>query len=190
MAGVDPSRIQFIKGTLIASPTDLSAASPYGGTILGMVRDVAFHPGGESPVITAEEWGGAAVEVLQGSSEARLALFLRTLDPDAIAAGVPTSEAGESGERPWIYQPGKSDADTHRPGRRLSESHGITLCVAPRAPDRQPFLVLYRAVPTIPTGSMIRIAQNQEVGIPLVWRGLLDDAGRVFAFARREDITL
>lgn len=179
-----------VKGTLIASPTDLTIASPYGGTVLGPVRDGRLFLGSRPQFVEAEEWGGQPVDLIQGRDMAKLACVIRTWDADAIEQAVPHSEDGSSGERLWLYQPGKTDSDTVRPGRSLEESYGITLCLAPLAPDRDPFIVLYNAVPAVEESHELWMTLNREFDLGLAWQGLPDDSGRVLAIGRREDITL
>ena len=179
-----------VKGTLIASPTSLSGASPYGGTVLGPVRDGRLYIGSAPQFVSAEEWGGQPVDLIQGRDEARLAVVIRTWDSDAIEQAVPHSEDGSSGDRLWIYQPGKTDSDTVRPGRGIEESYGISLCLAPRSPDRDPFIVIYNAVPNVDAAHELWMAINHEFDIGQVWHGMPDNSGRVLAIGRREDITL
>lgn len=190
MGSVSPSRILKVKGTLIASPTDLTAASPYGGTVLGPIRDGRLFLGSTPQFVRAEEWGGQAVDLILGRDEARIAVVVRTWDSDAIEQAVPNSEAGATGDRLWLYQPGKTDSDTVRPGRGLAESYSLSICLAPRNPDKDPFIVLYNAVPNVEASHELQMSINREFDMGMVWQGLPDDSGRVLAIGRRQDITL
>lgn len=188
MAGV--GSISKIKGSLILSPTDLTTSSPFGGTLLTPTRDIIVFCGTRSEIVTAEEWGGQAVDVLQGAEEARIAVVLRAWDASMLAAALPQSESGGTGERLWIYQPGADDDDTVRPGRSLEASYGVKIAIVPRAVDRQPFVVLHNAVPSVQRTHELRMSLNAELDLGVVWQGLPDDTGRVASIGRREDITL
>jgi len=188
VAGV--GSIARIKGALVLSPTSLTGASPFGGTLLEPTRDIVVFCGADAQAITAEEWGGQAVEILQGPDEARISVVLRAWDASALAAALPHSEAGASGDRLWSYQPAADDEDTVRPGRALGESYGVTIAVMPRAIDRQPCVVLHNAVPAIEQTHRLRLSLNAELDLGMVWHGLPDDSGRVVSIGRRGDITL
>lgn len=191
MGSVSPDLIQRVKGSLILNPTDLGAASPYGGTVLGSVRGLSFTPGFCALPITAEEWGGAPVDVIYAGESPKFTCVFRSLDSDVMAAVWPTGETGAlTGLGGVRYNPGKDDADTIRAGRTLADVTGAVLCFAPRAEDRHPFRVLYNAVPAPEETHEFRMSANAEYALTVVWHALLDDSGRVYAEERREDIAL
>lgn len=191
MGSVRPDLIQRVPGQLILNPTDLTGSTPFGGTLLGSVRDMAFRIGNQAQFIIAEEWGGAVEEVILGKDEAKFACVFRSWDEDVLAAVIPHSSAGSvTGLRLIVNQPGKDDSSTTRPGRALSPSFGAKLCFAPRAADRHPFIVLYNAVPAVEASFELSLSIGLEFALGVVWHGAVDASARVYAIGRREDITL
>ena len=178
-----------IPGRLVTGATSLTGSFPYGGTELGLVRDCAYSIGSITHEITAEEWGGTPAEVLYGGEKATFACFLRAWDVDAIQAAIPHATAGGSGQALSVFQPGASDDNTFRPGRRMSPD-AVQIVFCPRAPDRHLFVVLYAAVASTEASAAMQLKVSAEAGIAVVFRGLLDDSGRCAVVGRREDITL
>ena len=66
MAAESPQAIVFNGGKLVIGPTDLTAADPFGGTVLGYTRECFSQPGQISKAIVAEELGQQVVEIIDG----------------------------------------------------------------------------------------------------------------------------
>lgn len=185
-----PADVLIVPGDLVVGATDLTTDSPFGGTIIGEVRDKRFRAGARTYAVAAEEWGGQTVEVIYGRQAAILACVLRSWDEDALGAVFPIYSTGASGRPLIVGQPVAGDATTVRAGRALSTLQGVALTFAPRDLDRHPWIHLYNAVPAVEEASELRLEIDDEVGIPVVWHGLPDDQGRTHAIGMRGDITL
>jgi hypothetical protein len=184
------SQILKVPGALFTSVTSLTGSAPYGGTAIGEVRNRIFRPGVKVHKVAAEEWGGQTCEVLYGATVAVFGCVLRSWDADALRIVFPCSEDGASGEALVLYQPAADDDDTFRPGRALASSYGVPLTFVPRAPAAHSFVHLYNAVPAVEETAELQFGVSREIGLAVMWHGLPDDQGRVFAQGRREDITL
>lgn len=176
--------IRRIRGTLIHNPTDLGIAFPYGGTELGVVRDGRFRLNQVPITETAEEWGGQAVDVIQGETQpvfiAIMAEWSNTgpvLLLEGTSVGVTTRRAIQS----------HSQAGSTRSG--LPYTVGGTLLVAPDSPQDQA-LLLYSAVPHADEGADPSWSDAREWGIPMVWVARLDIQKRTFQLGPIAEMTL
>src|SRR3972149_495263 len=107
-----------VPGRLIADPTDLSAAYPYGGTELGIVRDAEFRFGVKTKLVTAEEWGGQVVEGFYAGESCVFIAVMRGYDNDMIGQVFMSTGLGASGNRRIRYEPGNTGS-INRPGTKL-----------------------------------------------------------------------
>jgi hypothetical protein len=188
MATANVNQIRTIPGRLIKDPTDLSSAPNFGGTPLGLFRDVEFRFGYRTELITAMEYGGTPVESVYLGETAVLAGLLRSEDADAIGSIFPNSTLGtSSGERTIdgnAFQTGKN-----RSGYLLS-SKAIKLLFAPKDYERDPFIVIYKAIPALEEAAALQLAVTREYGIAVAFHAIPDSTGRLYRIGRREDIAL
>ncbi len=174
-----------IPGTLIKDPTDLSAASPYGGTELGNTEGVLFRPSSEFYVQTAEEWGSQPVDVFHGGYPLFLGATLRGLDNDALAAIFPdTVTASPSGETSVRFR-----VTAGRAGTQLS-TLGMILLFEPRAALRHKAIILRDAIPVVAEDAEIALSMSREVGISVVFYGRPDSSNRVAEMGLIGDLAL
>jgi len=175
----------YLPGRLIMDPTDFSAAAPYGGTRLGLTRLVVLRLGSTHKVITAEEWGNQAVEVIHGGTSLVLGATLRAWDADALAAiFLDTAEGDPSGERVVKFR-----ADAGRAGTQLS-TKAMKLLFVPRAVVRQPSIYIRQAVPVVADDAEIMLAPHEQFGISVVFYAIPDTNEDVAEIGRLTDLTL
>lgn len=84
MSLADVQRLIRLPGRLIASPTDVSLAFPYGGTALGLHQGGHFVPKRTYRDIRAQEWGQTVASLIVGE-DFYLGAILRGFDPSAVA---------------------------------------------------------------------------------------------------------
>lgn len=184
MATADPRRVIHAFGRLVANPTDLTTAFPYGGTALGLTADVIFSPNGRYSDVRAEEFGGELVEQIDGREDPVLAATIRGWDSDMLQrVFVRTAVGSSSGERVISY-PGSV-----RAGSRGSD-RAFILLFAPRNTEHHPAILFYRAISKTEDRLAIPLSQRREMVAQIVWRGIRDGSGRVYADGRLEDLSL
>lgn len=185
MATASTRTILKIPGTLIKDPTNLSAASPYGGTVLGVTRSVYFRVRGKHREIEAEEWGNQVVEVVHGGYSPVLACVLRGYDDDALAALFPDTATGTPSREKVV----RFRADNGRAGTILS-GNSMKLLFAPKAAVRHKAIILRDAVPVVLDDAEIAFDQTEETGIAVMWVGIPDSSNRVAEIGRIGDLSL
>jgi hypothetical protein len=173
-----------VPGRLIVDPTDLLAASPYGGTALGMARGVEVRISTRSKLIAAEEWGGVTTEVLYAGETVVLAAVLREWDPDAAGRVFAYAASGAVTGRRVASQ--TVDAGTRAGTRRTPHK----LLFAPNAKDAQPFVYFPAAVPLLDAAARLNLGLDQEAGFGAVWHAVPAADGRVYQIGFRPDLTL
>lgn len=174
-----------IPGKLIQDPTNLSAASPYGGTVLGLVRAIYFRPTSKSKAIEAEEWGSQVVEVIHGGTSCVMAAVLRGYDDDALSAMFLDTATGT----PSRDTVARFRVDSGRAGTLLS-TKSMKLLFEPGAPIRHRAIILREALPVVTDETEMALDQTEELGIPVMWYGVPDSSGRVAEVARIGDLSL
>ena len=176
-----------LRGTLIENPTDMTAASPYGGTELGFTPLMAYRPNPKTPIQIAEEFGGMIVEAAYMGLSAVLVGILRTWDNDALTRIFPnTIEGTKTGDRVVSYQAFGSSA---QPGD-LASDRSIGLLFAPAAEEFHPFIYFYRALPLVEKTAEIRLNMVDDFGIAFAFRAIPDSNGKVIDKGRKRDIVI
>jgi len=172
-------------GELIKSPTSLSAAAPYGGTRLGLVRNMVFEFKAENYAIRAEEWGNQVVDLVYGGSSPVFGVTLREFDNDALSAMfLDTAVGSPSGDRSVHLR-----ADTARAGT-LASTKEVKLLFVPRAVLRQPSILIRAAVPALAEDTRLSLSMGTEVNIHVLWYARPDSSNRVATIAKLGDMTL
>lgn len=179
----NPRDILRVPGRLSYGATSLLTAYPHGGTALGVVRAITAAPNERAVNVVAEEYGGETVERIYLGQGWTLSAILRSYDPAALALLTPNSAAGTVSQERLVTEPG-----TVRAGHARA-SAGVKLVFTPDAPDA-PYLVLYRAVPSLDGSAALQFGRSTELEIAMVFAALRDASGRMIAMGRREDITL
>lgn len=169
------------------STTTLRAAYPHGGTALGTVGRLNLRPTATPFPLTAEEWGGRVVDLIDGGAGWVLDAELREWDADALAALFPFYATGAQGGPSLSFTVTSS---SHRAGKIVGDSLSRVLVFTPDAPDHHPVLVARRAVPAVQESALLALRANETVGIAVRWYLTPDANGKVFDFANRRDVTL
>lgn len=184
MAAGDVRRIIRARCQLIKDPTDFSAASPYGGTVLGIAKLVVWHIIPVRVEIPAEEFGGLATESIHQSQRGFLAASMRDRDPDALSAIFPGSSTGSgSGRNVVDYL-----ATTERARLGSSRAHG--LLVAPQDDEDAEALYMPLGEPMPAESAQIPWSLPKEWAVPAVWYALPSSGAVLYREGVLEDLTL
>ena len=189
MATANALRIVHQSGILYADVTTLASA-PFGGVCLGYVKDLEFRFQRRTQIVTAEEWGGQAVDQIDLGESAVIAGILRGVDPDAINKVFANTAAGTtSGER---VVKGAVNG-TNRAGYSLYNK-AFKLLFAPDDTDRGQFIVVYKAIPLVDEAAAMQTRLDAELGIAVAFWGVPDTGTgttkAVYQIGRREDLSL
>jgi hypothetical protein len=179
----NPRDILRSPGRLSYGATSLATAYPHGGTALGIVRAIAAAPNERFVDVIAEEYGGETVERLFMGQSWTISAILRSFDPAALALVAPNSTTGTVSQERIVTEPG-----TVRAGHPRATA-GVKLVFSPDAPDA-PYLVLYRAIPSIEASATLQFGRSVETELAIVFTGARDASGRMIAWGRSEDISL
>jgi len=182
------AKILRVPGRLSHSPISLATAYPHGGTAIGTVGKVIAHPLDPAFVVTAVEFGGAPIDLIEGGPRWVVTFELRELlDPDALAAIFPCYAAGASGGPILKYRAGTNG---QRAGLRVGASLAFVLVFTPDNEDQHPWLILRRAVPAIQETAEIALRGNADAGLAVRWYATPDSNKDVFDLGLRRDLTL
>ena len=154
--------------TGITDPTD-----PSTGAELGLVAGVELHTRFETHDITAEEYGGEVVDVIQGAQSPILyADLMQWNDDDAKARAWP-NVSGSAGSK-VIDHPGTSTA-----GAQLSGRATVILFYPDDATNHDGFLA-YSAVPVPRPETVLPFNVLRELKHPVCFKLLRDSSGRTY----------
>lgn len=171
MAVANVNNIYRSPGRMVLNPTNLALAYPYGGTELGVVRDMLFKGDQKSSVLVAEEFK-APVEVIYSGIQPIFAGVLRTWDNDLLAElfyGTITDGSGNVGLR--------GNPSTARAGYALS-GKACVLLFSPQALALKKHILMYCAVPVVEETFEMKLSIAEEFGLPFFFQCLPDSAGR------------
>lgn len=175
MANVAPSELIYEKGDIIAAPTNLAAAYPYGGTVLGSTRMILWQPAVRVGRVKDEGFAGKVVRVYRFEETAILRAFLRGWDKDAInrlPGGGITSGRGTRSYNAADNRPAAlTEVDILFASRNTTSGHHIYL----------PGAVIYE----LGSPSAINLRTPGGYGTPVVIEGL-----NGFQEGQLQDITL
>lgn len=143
MAAADPLGAMKVTGSLVWNPTSLAVA--HGGTVLGLVRDVAWTYQAHRRLHTAEELRVRVVSAIYGQEEVSLAAALRGLDDDAVSATAPLSAAGAVTGHRVQSGPGRTADTSQLPCGHHAEVDAAPLLFLPDDVDNHPAVVFPRA---------------------------------------------
>ncbi len=181
------SAILRMPGRLSHSPTDLSLSYPHGGTAIGAVGKVDLRPLDPPFLVTAEELGGAPIELIDGGARWVLDAELREFDADALAALFPFYAAGARGGATLKHT---ANTDGQRAGLAVGASLSVVLVFTPDSPDDHLFAIFRRAVPAIQETAVLALRANASTGIAVRWYAMPNSSFRAFDFGRRRDLVL
>lgn len=150
--------------SVICVPGTLS----FGGTVMGLLRDMVFEPRSIVRSIYAEEWGVYVDHIYCGDRPIFKGV-LRYPDADAIATLPP------AGAFSFSY-----NQTTSRPGTPQFSRGGVLL-FTPTASAAHPGVKLYNAIPLIDEAAQIQMSLGEEYGLAVAFMGVPDSQGRVYA---------
>ena len=153
-----------VSGNVLCVPGTLS----FGGTVMGMLRDMVFEPHPIIRKIWAEEWG-CYVDHIYAGEQPVFKGVLRYPDTDAMANIPP------AGGFSFSY-----NQSTSRPGSS-QYSRGGVLLFTPTASLVHPAIKLYNAIPLIDEAAQIQNSMAEEWGLAVAFMATPDSSGRLYA---------
>lgn len=188
MSAANVASIIRVPADLVWNPTTFPGGSaPWGGTYLGLSRDKEFIPEPQLRPIWAEEMG-TWTDVIYCGEKVTFKAVLRYPDSDALDAIAASAISSGSSGGGFRFRPGGTTGNT-RAGTSLFGDAG-KLLVSARATVDHPMLILYNAVPSISEDARLKWAMNEEYGLEVVFYGTPDSSGRVYACARRANLSI
>lgn len=169
-AGV-PTSTRFSGMRLVVNPTNLASAYPYGGTEIGLVRELEEIEVTQDTTITAEEFGGVAVETTVAVGTLVVACNLRGWDKDAISL-LPFAVSKGSGARYSIT----TDANGTTRAGVASTYH--SLLMVPDDRTNGIARILYRVGVHKDWTARTQRSYGREFGLPIIFVATLDQYGR------------
>lgn len=176
-----------VPGRLCYNPTSLTTAYPHGGTGLGVVKTVRVKPYKVYHKITAEEFGSEAIDYVDGGESWILGAILRSFDKDALKLIFPSAVTGTITQEAVVAHPA---ADTAIRAGLLMSAKAVKLLFSPDDPARNPFLILYNAIPLIDESAEINLELDSDFTIGMLFAGIRSSAGKVMAMGLKEDLAL
>ena len=187
MAAPSSASIIRVPGRLIANPTNLGAAEPYGGTYLGTCRDQEFIPEPVLRPIWNQVWG-AYSDVIYGGERAVFKAVVRYPDADMLLTAMFKPVSPGSSGAGFRFRPGGTTANT-RAGTALSTG-SLKLMFAARAPNAHPSIIVYNAIPALDEAARLQLSFGEEFGLAVAFYGSPDSSGRVYELGRLNNLTL
>jgi len=170
------------------SPTNLATAFPHGGDALGIIGDFVFTSEPNNVSVEAEEYGGVVCDYVRGGEKAVITGVLRTWDDDAISAIFPNTATGSGSNRQLIKSQVAGSGMT-KPGK-LASAGSFPLLISSDAPDHNPSLLLYNAIPLIDTQVRLSSSPAVEGGLAVAFHAAPDDEGKLYHMGLLEDMSL
>lgn len=174
-------------GKLIKDPTNLSAADPYGGTELGVVRNLVFRPGHETEESLGEEFGRVVAATLV-AERAVFACVLRSWDNDMLAAVFPNTAAPTKGRFRLVH--GRASGGSFNRAGYALDSLAFKLLFVPFAVEEHPALIMYNAVPMVDESAEIQMSIGAEYGLALMFKATPDATGRDYTDGSLSDLAV
>lgn len=179
MGAADAGKIWRTPGIVVANPTDLSAAAPFGGTQLGTIHFGRLRPLERVDEITAEEYGGETTEIVLRGRDYVCVAIVRGWDGDALQRIFRSTAVGSSGNR-VINEPADEHGD-------LGTGVAASILFAPND-ARHPAWLLPRAVPLIAEAAELQASIVSELNLAVAFRCLRDANGRAVRIGVRTDL--
>lgn len=178
-----PSSASIIRvpGRLIASPTSLSIAEPYGGTYLGTCRDQEFTPEPILRPVWNQVWGTWST-VIYGGERPIFRAVVRYPDVDMLLMSMFSPVTTGSSGAGFRFSAGAA-------GRALT-STSFKLLFAARAPNAHPSFIMYAATPALDEAAKLQFSFGEEFGLAVAFYGVPDTLGRVYQLGRLNTLGL
>lgn len=184
MATADPLSALEVPGRLVKNPTNLAGSFPYGGTELGLLKDVAWELVDVYQRHRAEEFGVAVMGDLWCGEAFSLAFALRSLDDDALAAVWPNTRVGAVSQHRVLYGPG-----TRKPGMLTETAKAAALLFVPDDLQNHDAVMLPRALPRRDRLSRVPLHLNGEQLLGSTWLAIPGANGLAYEVCRFVDLT-
>ena len=169
------------RGFLCVSPTNLALPFPHGGTAIGITRDLEFQPGVRVREIVAEEFGGVVTDYIRTGERAALTGVLRSWDEDLLETLFADVASGATVTGGIVSGSGVV------PGALCAN---FSLLFSARDVERNPSLLIYRAIPMPDSAARIGLAVKAEMGMPFAFMATPDSKGRLYQIGLLEDLEL
>lgn len=184
MAAGSAAQLLRVPGRMVIDPTDLSVVYPYGGTEIGLVRQVVVQPLGTGLRVTSEPLGDAT-DVLEADTRHVVACFVRGWNDDALRLLFPDQyDAGAISGHAVYTVPNRV-----RPGSSTL-SRARRFLYVPDDVVRAPALLVDRGLPDWSPGAELAFQRGAELGLPLAVECIRTAAGRILSIGRLADLTL
>lgn len=184
MATSDPLSALEVPGRLVKDPTDLTGDFPYGGTELGLLRDVAWELVDVYQRHTAEEFGSRVMGDLWCGEAFSIAFALRSQDDDALAAIWPNTRVGAVSQHRVLYGPG-----SRKPGSLTETAKAAALLFVPDDLHNHNAVLLPRALPRRDRLNRVPLHLNGEQLLGSTWLAIPGANGLAYEIGRLVDLT-
>lgn len=188
MATADPLQALRVPGRVYAGVTDLTAAAPYGGVELGLLRDVAWSLSQVYLQTRAEEFGNAVVGLGFYGEAFALSFALRSLDDDAVQRLFMNTREGAISQHRVVFGGHTTNGD-RRPGTLVESVLATPIVFVPDDVDGHPAVWLPRAVPRPSRLDGVPLHLDGEHLIGCTWLALPGANGRPYEIGRLVDLT-
>ena len=188
MAAADPLQALRVPGKIYAGVTSLTSA-PYGGTELGLLKDVAWSLSQVYLRTRAEEFGQAVVGLGFYGEAFSLAFALRSVDNDALAKLFLNTREGAVSQNRVVFG-GHTTSGDKRPGTLVETALATALLFVPDDVDGQDAVWLPRAVPRPDRLNGVPLHLDGEHLIGSTWLALPGSNGRPYEIGRLVDLTV
>lgn len=184
MVAGDVARVIRAPGRLVAGPTNLSLAYPYGGTEVGKTRMVALTPVGENFRVLSEGLG-EVTDVLEMSNRYVFSCVARGWDDDAVEQFFGDNYTAGSVSGHALFSV---------PGSVVPGASGLTRAIkwlyVPDDPINVDAVIIYRGVPDWQEGTEIIMGREEEVLMPVAIECVRDTSDRILVVGRLADLSL
>ncbi len=180
MADLKVQDVLSVPGRFVVTPTDLTAAFPYGGTALGINSDVEYQPGYDyRPILLREKGLAKSVDFVERPGTGTLTFLIRQWDPDFQGIFWPTTSSQTDGSELLTIPGGKST--------RLIGGNGVKLLYAPL--DESKIAVLfYNAIPALAEPMNLPFGRNVETAYIATFYLMEDGSSRSVAIEKLENL--
>lgn len=186
MATPNVGKIIRAPGRLVVNPANLSTPPAFGGTEIGIHRDIEIHYHAQYYWPKAEEFGMVPIDGIYCGQSVELKGYARGLDVEALQYFWPFSAAGAGGDRVISDNP----LSGTKAGTLLSSLFNIKLMFVPKDYNRHPFVLIYRAMPWLDEAAAMPMSLAEELAYPVAFKGIPDATGRCYAMGRLSSISL
>lgn len=180
----EPLEALEVPGRLVLGATNLAGSFPYGGTELGMVRDLSWVLVDVYQRTRAEELGVAVVGDLWCGEAFSIAFALRGFNDTAKAAVWENSRVGAVSQHRVVYGPG-----ARRPGARTESSKASALLFVPDDLLNHDAVVLPRALPRRDPVNRVSLRLRDEHLVAMTWLAIPGSNGLAYEIGRMADLT-